>query len=67
VSGFLAFCVGTAAFAIAFAVLRLTDFWRDESNGWWLWVAAASTVGGLLGVWVFAMRTRRTPRAQSPH
>jgi hypothetical protein len=67
VSGFLAFCVGTAAFAVAFAVLRLNDFWRDDTNGWWLWVAGASAVGGLFGVWVFAARKRRTPRTQSPN
>ncbi|MSW85744.1 MAG: hypothetical protein F2826_03430 [Actinobacteria bacterium] len=66
-SGLLAFCVGTAAFALAFAVLRFSEFWRDDSNSWWLWVAGASAVGGLLGVWVFAARTRRAPRAQSPH
>jgi uncharacterized membrane protein YdcZ (DUF606 family) len=67
VSGLLAFCVGTAAFAVAFVVLRLSDFWRDDSNGWWLWVAGASAVGGLLGVWFFALRLRREPRVHSPH
>lgn len=63
-SGIVAFAVGTAAFAIGFLVLRFSDFWRDGSNGWWLWVAAASTVGGLLGVWFFADRRRRHLRRE---
>lgn len=44
--------VGTGLWAVAFVVLLLL---RDElppDQRWWVWTSAASTVGGLLGLWL---------------
>ncbi|WP_157438875.1 DUF2530 domain-containing protein [Aestuariimicrobium kwangyangense] len=65
-SGVGAFRAGTLAFAVATVVLfALRNRMDEDGRGWWLGVALAGTVIGLVGLWWTRRRARRLALDQS--
>lgn len=51
--------VGTALWAIALVVLIVLRDQLPPDQRWWIWTCAASTFGGLLGLWFVPFIERR--------
>lgn len=51
--------VGTALWAAALVAVVLLRDRLSPDQSWWIWTCAASTVGGLLGLWFVPLIERR--------